>query len=166
MPCGAVVPQISLVLRVALRWLACSHSILGNQGAVSWVGKNGGESFQERMKETLGCYPLQTSSTTYSNAALWLGTKIFFRPIRGQSYKKFTRKLDCSLYLSVWVVQLSSRRVFNEMGQNPEINCIIRKNFRVTSFIYYTCSNFLLLRTNSWLKRACIWGYTESLPTL
>ena len=82
------------------------------------------------------------------------------------SYKKFTRKLDCSPYLSVWVVQLSSTRVFNEMGQNPQINCIIRKNFRVTSFIYYTCSNFLLLRTNSWLKRACIWGYTESLPTL
>ena len=30
--------------------------ILGDQGAVSWVGIKGGESFQERVKQRLGCY--------------------------------------------------------------------------------------------------------------
>lgn len=30
--------------------------ILGDQGAVSWVRKRGGESFQEREGEPLGCY--------------------------------------------------------------------------------------------------------------
>ena len=29
---------------------------LGDPGAVSWVAKNGGESFQERVREPLGCY--------------------------------------------------------------------------------------------------------------
>ena len=29
---------------------------LGNSGAVSWVRKKGGESFQERTGEPMGCY--------------------------------------------------------------------------------------------------------------
>ena len=53
MLCGAVVPQTPLVLRVALASFLsrekirdCSYSILGDKGAVAWVGKNGGEVFK------------------------------------------------------------------------------------------------------------------------
>ena len=31
-------------------------SILWDPGAISWVEKNGGESFQERVRRPLGCY--------------------------------------------------------------------------------------------------------------
>ena len=49
--------------------------ILKDPGAVSRVRKNGGESFQERAREPLGSYCNRTSSKTYSNACLSLGTK-------------------------------------------------------------------------------------------
>ena len=53
-------------------------TILGDPGAVSRVGINGGESFQERAREPLGCYSWRTSSTTHWNACVWL----FFVPYR------------------------------------------------------------------------------------
>lgn len=45
-------------------------SMLGEAGVISQVEINGGESFQERVREPLGCYSLQTSSTTHSNVCL------------------------------------------------------------------------------------------------
>ena len=42
-------------------------------GAVSRVGIDGGESFQERTREPLGCYSYRSSSTTHSNVCLWIG---------------------------------------------------------------------------------------------
>ena len=39
-------------------------------GAVSRVGIDGGESFQERTREPLGCYCYRSSSTTHSNVCL------------------------------------------------------------------------------------------------
>ena len=44
-------------------------TILGDPGAVNWVRKSGGESFQERAREPLGCYS-SIKSSTYSIACL------------------------------------------------------------------------------------------------
>ena len=41
-----------------------SLTIRGSLGAVSRVGKNGGDSFQERAREPLGCYSYRTSMDT------------------------------------------------------------------------------------------------------
>ena len=70
--------------------------ILKDPGAVSRVRKNSGESFQEGAREPLGSYCKRTSSTTYSNACLSLGTKtqkIFLCPIGGQHLSRCFRDL-------------------------------------------------------------------------
>ena len=84
-------------------------SILGDPGAVSWVRKNGVESFQEWARVPLGCYSWRTSFTTYSNNCLWFGTKNNLVPnekpisiplLSRFSYtRKVNRKLDCSPYM-------------------------------------------------------------------
>ena len=81
-------------------------SILGDPGAVSWVRKNGVESFQEWARVPLGCYSWRTSFTTYSNNCLWFGKKNNLVPNKKPvsipllsrfSYtRKVNRKLDCS----------------------------------------------------------------------
>ena len=43
---------------------------VGDPGAVSRVGIDGGESFQEQAKEPLECYSCRTSSTTHLNVCL------------------------------------------------------------------------------------------------
>ena len=91
---------INLLTRATLLAMAkCIYhffgkSILGDPGAVSWVRKNGDESFQEREKEPLGLL-LTTSFTTYSNACLWFGThkKIISCPTRGQHLLRCSRDL-------------------------------------------------------------------------
>ena len=71
-------------------------SILGDPEAVSWVSKNGGESFQERERGPLGIL-LTTSFATYSNVCLWFGThthtKMISCPTRGQHLSRCCRDL-------------------------------------------------------------------------
>lgn len=53
--------------KVVLVW---HLDILGDPGVVSQVGINGSESFQEWVRELLGCYSKQTSSMTHLNTCL------------------------------------------------------------------------------------------------
>ena len=91
---------INLLTRATLLAMAkCIYhifgkSILGDPEAVSWVWKNGGESFQERERDPLGIL-LTTSCATYSNVCLWFGThkKMISCPTRGQHLSRCCRDL-------------------------------------------------------------------------
>ena len=74
-------------------WLLRAWYILGDPRAVNWVRINGGESFQERVREPPGCDSYRTSSTTHSNACLWLGAKNILCSIRGQLLSRRFRDL-------------------------------------------------------------------------
>ena len=110
-------------------------SILGDPEAVSWVSKNGGESFQERERGPLGIL-LTTSFATYSNVCLWFGTHThkndfvpYKRPAsiallsRSSYIRKFNRKLNCSPYM----FRCCRRAFFSENARNPQDqrNCVI-----------------------------------------
>ena len=86
--------------------------ILGDPGAVNWVRTNEGQSFQEQVREALGCDSYRTSLSTHSIIVSdWAQKNIFVlnqRPasialLSLSSYtKEFTSKrhLECSPYLS------------------------------------------------------------------
>ena len=80
-------------------------------------------SFQELAREPLGCYSKRTSSTTYSNTCLWLGTKNNFVSnnhalLSWSSYtKSFTRNLDFSPYMFGFLQESFFREEFSaQMG--------------------------------------------------
>ena len=86
----------------------------------SCVRRNdGGKSFQKLTREPLGCYSKRTSSMTYSNACLYLGTKSSFvtnkRPasITLLSWSSYTKSLTRNLDFSPYMFGLC-RRTFSE----------------------------------------------------
>ena len=92
------------------------------RGRLVGSGKEGGENFQERAREPLGCCPQQTSSTTNPNFFSVIGHKDTI----GDQYlshcfrdllirRGLPCKLDCSPYLSG-----SARRALfeNSFGEN------------------------------------------------
>ena len=86
--------------------------------------EKGGESFQERVKEPLGYYSKRTSSTTYLNGCLWLGTKNNVVPTeRGISWR----------LIVVSTISLSLRANKKQKSVLPQYD-------------------WSLLTTNSWLK--------------
>ena len=84
-------------------------SILGDPGAVSWVRKNGDESFQERARAPLGCYSWRPVSRLIWMLVCDLAQKNNFMPnkrpasiallSRSSYIRKFNRKLNCSPYI-------------------------------------------------------------------
>ena len=97
--------DLPLCNQSAVRTELWACRILGDPGAVNWVRINGSESFQEQVRKPLGCDSFRTSSTTHSNACLWLFCSIlaYIALLSWSPYtKKFTSKqqLDCSPYLS------------------------------------------------------------------
>ena len=62
-----------------------------------------------------------------------------------------TVRSTCDSTLLAHVVQLSSRRAFSENEPSKAQNWY---NFRITQYIYYACSNFMLFRTNSWFAQS------------
>ena len=58
-------------------------------------GNTAAKVFQERVREPLGYYSSRTSSTTHSNACLWLGSKNIFLP-----------QSEASIYSAAFVVFL------------------------------------------------------------
>ena len=124
---------INLLTRATLLAMAkCIYhifgkSILGDPEAVSWVWKNGGESFQERERDPLGIL-LTTSFTTYSNVCLWFGThtKNNFVPYKRPasiallSRSSYIRKFNCKLNCSPYMFRFCRRAFFNENARNPQ----------------------------------------------
>ena len=100
--------------------------ILGDPGAVNWVRTNEGQSFQEQVREALGCDSYRTSLSTHSIIVSDWAQKIFLCSIRGQLLSRCFRYLPIrrSLPLNnnsnvrriclVRAGELSSRRVFSE----------------------------------------------------
>ena len=106
------------------------ETLLTNSGfsASNHPRRPGGCQLGRDKRRRKGYYSKQTSSTTYSNACLWLGTKKCFCAQSGASIYRaafvifFTRPLDCSLYITVpvWIVQRSFLREDFPVRMGPQ----------------------------------------------
>ena len=126
----------------------CRNTILGDPEAVSWVRKNGCESFPKRVREPLGYYTLNSASLFRMLVCDW-AQKILLCPIRGQHLSHcihdllMRRSFTCKKWTGhstlvkiclppVWLVQelgeLSSRRVFSENELSIYSTSLIRSS--------------------------------------
>ena len=75
-------------------------------------GNTAAKVFQERVREPLGYYCSRTSSTTHSNACLWLGSKMFFclnrRPVSIAllSWSSYTKLLQLVLFFFICLANM------------------------------------------------------------